>query len=131
VELFRLYEATEASADEEPRLFEVTSTANVVLKARKSESYSFFFGHDYTSDGARSLEVSPVHAVREIGDLEGLRTLFDADDFQGAFEGIFGPGGSDVYVHSIASVIFIIRTSLEDFESDRRTTPRQNALSIY
>lgn len=111
VELFRLYGNDVG--------FEVTVTANAILKSRTGDSYSIFFGHDYAQDGARSANISRASYVSTFADLDDVESDFNQDDFERSFSGVFG--NSAVGVDSLINVVFIIRTDLENYERDKKT----------
>jgi hypothetical protein len=106
----------------------VTTTGNAILEGKgERPSFSVFYGQDYTSDGRRSVIMSDVHQVFDLSDVGGLPTDFDVDSFEGAFNRIFAEG-SQVSVHSLVSVVFLIRRTLENYERDRTTAGRSHVM---
>jgi len=55
--------------------------------------------------------------VRSLGDIALLRTDFNADDFAEIFFGTFD--NTDVSVHSLVSVVYIINRYLGNYERDQ------------
>jgi hypothetical protein len=107
---------------------QVTVTGNAILEGRgERPTYSIFYGQDYTSDGRRSVVMSHVHQVFDLSDVRLLPTDFTVDDFEGAFNRIFAEG-SNVSVHSLVSVVFLIRRTLNNFARDKRTEGRSHVM---
>ena len=110
--LFGLY-----AGDRKPPSFDVTITANLVLYSRSLQSYSFYFGQDFSSsDGKSSLVLSSVYQVDALSDIAGIPAAVSSQEFGEAFDRIFAD--TDVTVHSIAALVYIIRKLLPDFQRD-------------
>jgi hypothetical protein len=106
----------------------VTVTGNAILEGRgETPSFSIFYGQDYTSDGRRSVMMSGVHQVFDLSDVSDLPTDFTVDSFEGAFNRIFAEG-SQVRVHSLVNVVFLIRKTLDKYMQDKTTVGRSHVM---
>jgi hypothetical protein len=126
VKLFDLYGQTR---------FEVVVTANAILegpapgrdaagrRGRGASTYSLFYGQDFSADGERRETSSQLSYVWSLSDVEGLKADYAAVDFSTVFNKTFS--STAVHVHSLASLVFIIRKPLGDFVRDKKTQGRQ------
>lgn len=99
-----------------PGLFEVTLTANVVLKGNYdgADSYSIFYGQDYAD---RDLNAAPKVEVRDLAQAALLPTSFSAAQFDSIFGATFE--NTTVSVDSVIAQVYIFRRSLDNFERQR------------
>lgn len=103
----------------------MTLTANAVLKG-KEDSFSVFHGSDYTAEGRKSATMSDIHYVWSMSDVGDIPVRLDRDDFENIFNRIFST--SDVSVHSLASLVYIIRKPLENYQADKKSKGRSHIL---
>jgi hypothetical protein len=104
--------------------FDVVVTANVVLKGLGEKTYRVFFGQDYSkasSSGHQADYAMNAEIVRDMSDVSNLRTDYDQRDFENVFFNYFE--NSNVYVHSMINLVYIMRRHLADFKS-QRTIPK-------
>lgn len=104
--------------------FDVTVTANVVLRNSVTGSYGVFFGQDY--GGNRDMSVIAPHRVDRLGQVAELPTNFHLQDFEEVFFRNFAD--SAVIVDSVVSVVYLCRRLLGNFEQDRITRGRRAQL---
>jgi hypothetical protein len=97
---------------------QVTVSANAILHCREEgggDSYSIYYGHDYVYDGERSMQLGILHSVWNMSDVGSLPTSFELADFDRTFTKIFVD--TRVTVHSLASLVYIIRKPMDVFSS--------------
>ena len=97
-----------------PGYFDVNVTANAVLQGNADNRYSIWYGQDF---GGRAYNIAPPEVVRNLGDVSAIRTDFSADDFEEIFFATFD--NTDVSVHSIVNVIYIITRYLGDYSTEQ------------
>jgi hypothetical protein len=126
VKLFDLYGQTR---------FEVVVTANAILegpapgresadtRGRRASTYSLYYGQDFSADGERREASSELSYVSYLSDVEKLKADYAAVDFTSAFNKTFS--STAVHVHSLASLVYIVRKPLGDFSRDKKTQGRQ------
>jgi hypothetical protein len=101
--------------------FDVTVTANAVLRGTANGRYSLFYGQDYGRRGDFTIG-GVAREVRVLADVEQLPIDFDVGDFEDVFFANFE--NSAVSVHSLVNVVYIIRRYLPNFEADQRVGQR-------
>jgi hypothetical protein len=107
--------------------FQVTVTANVLLKSITSESYSVFFGQDFGQEAGRhDLTMGPAYAINNVADAADLPTELDLADFSQAFERIFGD--TDVAVEEMISLVYKFTRHMSNFEKSWSTGERWRKL---
>jgi hypothetical protein len=107
--------------------FEVTVSANAILRGPPERpTFSLYFGADYASDGQRSVRMGPIYTVGDLGEVSNLPATLAQADFERVFDRTFESTG--VTVFGLASLIYIIRKSLSDFDRDRKTEGRSHLL---
>jgi hypothetical protein len=94
--------------------FEVSVTANVVLEGTRNGQFAVFYGQDF-GDGDYSF--APDTVVRNLGQVGNLPINFTAQDFGRVFAA--NHEATDVSVHSIISIVYLIRRHLDNYERDR------------
>ena len=97
-----------------PGLFDVSVTANAILQGNSNNRYSVWYGQDF---GGRNFALAAPEVVRNLGDVANLQTNFTANDFEEIFFGTFE--NTDVSVHSLVNVVYIITRYLDDYERDQ------------
>ena len=95
-------------------VFEVVVTANCVLQGNANDRYSCWHGLDYSS--RRNFEMNEAQEVHFAGDVANLRVDWDLEDFSNAFYS--NMPDSDVTVHSLINLVFIIRKFMDNFEDE-------------
>ena len=111
IALFALYGANS--------YFDVNVVANVVLQGNTNQRYSVFYGQDY---GNRDFSLSDPEVVRNLGDVGNLRTDYTANDFENVFYANFDD--TDVTVHSVINLVWVITKYLDNFERDKTVGQR-------
>jgi hypothetical protein len=61
--------------------------------------------------------MGPPEVVRNLGDVANLNVDFNINDFSDAFFGNFE--NSDVSVHSLVSIVYVITRFMGDYQRDR------------
>lgn len=107
-----------------PGYFDVSVTANVVLQSNLDHRFSVFYGQDFSD---RSYDFGAPQVVRNLGDVADIPTDFNVDDFEGVFFANFE--NTEVSVHSIINIVFIITRYLDNFE--RNKTVGQQLTKLY
>lgn len=107
-------------------------TGNFILARRDEEhdedSFSVWYGQDYSLDGARNLQVGRLHTVGSLADVADLPTQFELSTFEEALAHILGDTKTRVF--DLISIVFIIRKVLSNYERDKVTTGRTH-LTLY
>ena len=116
VSLFSLYP--------EVAYFDLTTTANVVLQSHVNQRYSVFYGQDFADN---DFTFGAPETIRNLGDVANINTNFDVSDFETVFFGNFE--NTEVSVHSIISIVFIITRYMDNFEQDK--TVGQQLIKLY
>lgn len=107
--------------------FDVHVTANLVVTSRKLKTWSIFFGQDLgEEDGRQTVTLQSHYEVNFPSDVYKLPTVFSTKEFSELFERIFGD--TDGVVHSLASVVFIIRKIMADYEGQKSVGNRLTRL---
>lgn len=120
-ELFRVYEGPNVR-------FSVSVTANAILQAgsaSRSRTYSVWYGQHFNRPGDnrnynfanRTADGGPP-TVSNLGDVRELSTLFSSNDFQRLF--LANHSSSNVTVHSLISIVYLITRDLPNFQRDAR-----------
>ena len=117
---YRLFEVYGAGSP-----WDVSVTANVVLRGQSDGRYSVFMGQDFGSR-PRDYGLAPMQVVSRLSDIRDLRTDFGLEDFAEAF--LANHSGSDVSVHSIISVVYLATRVLGDYAADQVLGNRQRTL---
>lgn len=99
--------------------FDVSTTCNVVLQSNLDQRYSVFYGQDFSDN---SYNLGEAQTVRNLGDVAQLQADFDVNDFEGVFFANFE--NTEVSVHSIINIVWVITRYLDNFERDK-TVGRQ------
>jgi len=100
--------------------FEVSITANVILQGTKlvglvrQPRYYVFYGQDF---GEGDYNFSTDQLVRNLGEVRLLPTRFSAENFSRVFKA--NHESTDVSVHSIISIVFLLRRDLDNYERDK------------
>lgn len=97
-------------------------TANFVLAQRQpdgSDTFSVWYGQDYSLDGSRKLQVGRVHQVGSLSDVGDLPTDFNLGTFEERMTMILGESKTRIY--DLASIVFIIRKVLARYDRDKAT----------
>jgi hypothetical protein len=102
-------------------IFDVTVTANAVLRGRANGRYSMFYGQDYGRRGDFTIG-GAAREVHSLADVDSLPIDFDISDFEDVFFSNFD--NSDVSVHSLVNIVYIVRRYLVNFEADQRVGQR-------
>jgi hypothetical protein len=102
-------------------IFDVTVTANAVLQGRSNGRYSMFYGQDYGRRGDFTIG-GAAREVHSLADVDSLPVDFDISDFEDVFFSNFD--NSDVSVHSLVNIVYIVRRYLVNFEADQRVGQR-------
>jgi hypothetical protein len=112
-------------------VFDVVTTANVVLVGTEKETYRVFYGQDFGKESNnRSFALNNVvHHVKDLSDATRLRTSFNQSHFEKMFFGNFED--SDVRVHSMINVVYIIRRFLGDYANQRRLPDNVRMRTLY
>lgn len=112
---------------------QVVVTGNFILARRNEEdhrdTFSIWYGQDYSLDGARNLQAGRVHQVASLSDVGGLPTNFSLETFERRLTQILD-GKSGVRVYDLASIVFIIRKVLPRYDRDRTTEGRSH-VTLY
>ena len=117
---YRLFEVYGVGA-----AWDVSVTANVVLRGHLDGRYSVFMGQDF-GGRPRDYGLAPMQVVSRLSDIRDLRTDFGLDDFAEAF--LANHSGSDVSVHSVISVVYLATRVLGNFDADHVIGDRQRTL---
>jgi hypothetical protein len=96
-----------------PGYFDVSVTANVILRGTLDGRYSVFFGQDFGVQNPRDYHMSTVQVVSSLADVQNLRTDFGVDDFAEAF--LATHTDTSVSVDSLVSVVYLITRVLGHF----------------
>jgi hypothetical protein len=105
--------------------FEVSVTANVILQGSKlvglvrQPRYYVFYGQDFGED---DYNFSTDQLVRNLGEVRLLPTRFSAENFSRVFKA--NHESTDVSVHSIISIVFLLRRDLDNYERDKVSAGR-------
>ena len=97
--------------------FDVTCTANAVLRGEVDGNFSCFYGMDFSGIG--DVAMGAVTTVRNLGDVSSIPTHFGIDDFEDAFRKNFE--SSSVTVQGLINFVFVIRRYLGNFDRDHRS----------
>ena len=100
--------------------FDVSVTCNVILQGISNGKFSVFYGQDF---GDRQYNIGPPTVVQDLGDVVNVPTDLTVDDFAEVFHAIHDD--TDVTVHSIICIVFIMTRFLENFERDKVAGQRQ------
>jgi hypothetical protein len=71
--------------------------------------------------------MGPVETIRNLGDVAGMRTDYNADDFEAVFYANFDD--TDTSVYSVICLVWIISRYLGDW--NREAVVRQNLTKLY
>jgi len=105
--------------------FEVSVTANVILRGSRTVGdvveprYYVFYGQDF---GEGDYNFSRDVVVRDLGQVRELPTRFTAENFNNVFKA--NHESTDVSVHSIISIVYLMRRTLDNYERDKVSTGR-------
>jgi hypothetical protein len=98
-----------------PGHWDVTVTANVILRSTVDGRFSVFMGQSFGE--TRDYNMTLVQVVSRLEDVQDLRVDFGVEDFAEAFFG--NHHNTSVAVHSVLSIVYLISQVLEDYEEDR------------
>jgi hypothetical protein len=102
--------------------FDVSVTANVVLEGRNEDTYSVFYGQDYSNVSREFAFDGPI-TIRRLAQVGQLPTQFALQDFEHVFFGNFED--TSVTVHSIICYVYLIRRYMSNYEQQRTTGDRK------
>lgn len=106
--LFRLYgRAT----------YYVTVSCNAVLSNLAGNSFSLWFGHDFTEERLHDIYVGGVEHVRSLSDVSKIGTDYTVEDFQRSFDMMFE--NSEAHVVKLACIVYKITKVIKDYERDK------------
>ena len=96
-------------------------SANLVLYHERLKTYSLFFGNGLQLTRKGDVNTNTVYSLRSQTDLRDVPSAFALEDFRESFQQIFDD--TEVSVHSIASLVFILRRHATQFT----TQPKKNS----
>ena len=99
--------------------FEVAYTGNCVLYGIQTEQYSLWWGQDFHLEGDFGVFMDEPTVVRNLGDVEEIRTDFNVGDFEQAFLAVHAD--TNVTCDSLVSIVFIIRYWFDNFLEQKKT----------
>lgn len=109
-----------------PGFFDVTVTGNAVLVGNTVRRYYLFFGQDFGGFKPREVTLRKAKVVSSVADAMKLRTTFTVEEFAEEFRRGFP--NSDVSVHSLTNIVYLVRRYLGDFRRQRRIGQRLRRL---
>jgi hypothetical protein len=90
-----------------------------VFDKKKIKTYSLYYGQDYTSIGELSEQFGKIYFISNPGQVSELPHFFGLKEFNKIFGKVFK--NTSVHVHSLVSLIYIIRKRFKDFKSEKKT----------
>jgi hypothetical protein len=102
--------------------FYVTVSCNAVLSNLAGNSFSMWFGHDFTEQRLHDLYVGGVQHVNSLSDAAKLSTDYTVEDFQRSFSMMFE--NSEARVIALACVVYKITRVIKDYERDKTVGQR-------
>ena len=100
-----------------PGYFDVVVTGNAILVGNTRRRYYLFFGQDFSGFKQREVTLRKAKVVASLGDALNLRTIFTVEEFAEQFRRGFP--NSDVSVHSLVNVVYLVRRYMGDYNRQR------------
>jgi hypothetical protein len=98
--------------------FDIVITGNLILRSGPTGKFDVWFGQDFSAaTEASELRVGTVYRVRNLDDVRNVPGSFDLETFAEAARNKFPR--SNVVVHSVINLVYIIRTFVAKTPPDR------------
>lgn len=98
--------------------FDVVVTANAILVGNTIRRYYLFFGQDFSGFKPREITLRKAKVVSSVGEALNLRTIFTVEEFAEQFRRGFP--NSDVSVHSLVNIVYLVRRYMGDYSRQRQ-----------
>jgi hypothetical protein len=114
--------------------FDVSVTANVILRGQSERTFSVFYGQDFSTDEIEERDFSMIRSqrIKDMSQAYRLRINYTAADFGGAFFSYFDD--SDVSVYGVVNIVYVMKRVLDNFSVQKklgRGGPRGRMVIVY
>ena len=93
----------------------VFTTANVILQGNATGTFSVYYGQAYGGLAERQQNIRRLTSVDSVGDVGNVELNYSLEDFTEIFFAVHTE--SNVSVHSVVNIVFVITKPLRDFET--------------